>query len=145
MDTQQVSHGIDLVNQLTQAGAATALLFALVLGLGFAMAAKVPAHEFIQRDKIANWTVYMVCILGGFLACWLLWPETMASGVAVPWRAKLAFSLSIAFGTPLIWIVIVALLGLIRPTWARALSLHRINFESATEASENDVPGQPKE
>jgi hypothetical protein len=119
--TQQVTEGLDLFNQLTQSGAATALIFALVLGLGVAMFAKVPAHELIEKDRIANWVVYSTCILGAFIACWLLWPEG-------PWRWRLALSLSIAFGTPLMWIVIVAIVGLIRPQWAKALSLHRINF-----------------
>jgi hypothetical protein len=127
--TQQVTQGIDLFNQLTQSGAATALIFGLVLGLGLSMAAKVPAHELIERDRIANWAVYMTCILGAFLACWLLWPPA-------PWRARLAFSMSIACATPLIWLLIVGILGLIRPQWKQALSLHRISFEDET-------PSQP--
>jgi hypothetical protein len=131
IEQQQVSESIDLINQLTQSGAATALIFAFVLGLGLAMAAKVPAHELIERDRIANWVVYMTCIAGAFVACWLLWPEG-------PWRWRLGLSLSIAFASPLVWIVIVALVGLIRPTWAKALSLHRINFV-------DEEPQEPKE
>lgn len=126
----QVTQSIDLFNQLTQAGAATALIFALVLGLGVAMAAKVPAHEFIERDRMANWVVYMTCIIGAFFACWWLWPDG-------PWRPRLAFSLSIAFATPLSWVLIVSILGLIRPQWKQALSLHRINFEDP------DAPAVP--
>jgi hypothetical protein len=127
-----VTQGLDLFNQLTQAGAATALIFALVLGLGLAMAAKVPAHELIERDRIANWVVYMTCILGAFLACWLLWP-------AGPWRPKLAFSLSIAFATPLLWVVIVAIVKLVNPKWAQALSLHRVDFA----VEDEPAPAEP--
>lgn len=124
-EQETITQGLDLFNQLTQSGASTALIFALVLGLGLSMAAKVPAHELIERDSLANWVVYMTCIVGAFLACWLLWPEG-------PWRPRLAFSLSIAFFTPLLWILIVGLVGLIRPQWKQALSLHRINFEDVT-------------
>jgi hypothetical protein len=125
----QVHQGLDLFNQLTQSGAATALVFAMLLGLGVALAAKVPAHELIERDILANWTCYMTCILGAFIACWLLWPEA-------PWRPRLAFSLSIAFITPVLWAFIVKIIGLIRPQWARALSLHRINFDDLGGAAE---------
>lgn len=118
----QAQQGFDFFNQLTQQGASTALIVALILGLGLAMAMKVPAHELIERDRIANWVVYMTCILGALIACLLLWPQGN-------WRHTVAWSLGIAFATPLLWIGVVALIGVFRPQWAQALSLHRINFD----------------
>lgn len=121
-EQQTIVESIGIFNLLTQSGPATALIFALVLGLGLAMAAKVPANILIEHDVLANWAVYMTCIVGAFIACWLLWPLG-------PWRERLAFSLSIAFGAPLIWFVIVGVVGVIRPQWKQALSLHRINLK----------------
>lgn len=118
----QVREGIDIFNLLTQSGAATALIFAAILGLGLALAVRVPAHELIERDRLANWAVWMSFILGGFVACWLLWPEA-------PWRPRLAFSLSIGFGTPAIWWVIGKGIAFIRPEWGKAISLNRITFD----------------
>jgi hypothetical protein len=137
MDPQQVTQGLDLFNQLTQSGAGTALVFAMVLGLGFAMFVRVPAHLCIERDLLANWVCYVACIVGAFVACWWLWPEA-------PWRPKAAFSLSVAFATPLAWVVIVAIVKLINPKWAQALSLHRISFESPPECRNPDAPADPQ-
>lgn len=124
---QQVTQGIDLFNQLTQAGAATALIFAAILGLGLALAAKVPAHRLIEDDQMASWVVYMTCILGGFLACWLLWPPG-------PWRPRLAFSLSIGFGVPVVWGMLVLVVKFIRPEWGKALSMSKFSFDAAPDA-----------
>lgn len=131
-EQQTIIEGVSLFNQLTQSGAATALIFALVLGLGLSIAAKVPAHVLIERDSLANWVVYMTCILGAFLACWWLWPPG-------EWRPRLAFSLSVAFITPLIWVTFVGIVGLIRPQWKQALSLHRITFDDVTPEPPKDL------
>jgi hypothetical protein len=125
---EQVTQGIDFFNQITQSGAATALIFALVLGLGLALAAKVPAHALIERDSVATWAVYMTCILGAFVACWLLWPPG-------PWRPRLAFSLSIAFATPVAWGLLVFVVKLIRPEWGKALALSKFSFEEVPDQS----------
>lgn len=121
---QQVRESIDIFNQLTQSGAATALIFAAILGLGVALAVRVPAHELIERDRIANWVVWMSFIVGGFIACWLLWPDD-------PWTVKqrLAFSLSIGFGTPAIWWLVGKIVSWMRPEWGKAISLNKITFD----------------
>jgi hypothetical protein len=128
----QARQGFDFFNQLTQQGASTALIVAMILSLGFSMAMKVTLHVFSVRDLVANWAVYMTCIFGGLLASLLLWPPGN-------WRHTIAWSLGIAFATPLLWMLIVALVGLFRPQWARALSLHRINFDDAIS---DDAPPQ---
>lgn len=127
------SQGLDFFNALTQKGAATALIVALVLGLGLAIAAKLPVNIKIENDRLANWTVYMTCIGGALIGCLLMWPPGN-------WRHTLGWSLAIAFATPLAWIFVVALVGLIRPQWKAALSLHRIVPEVPSEEQNEQLP-----
>lgn len=113
-------------NQLTESGAATALIFGMLLGLGFALFVKIPAHRKIEDDQMAGWSCYAACVLGSFVACWLLWPDG-------PWRPRLAFSLSIAFITPVLWEVLAKIVGLLRPEWRKSLSLRRFAIEAPPE------------
>jgi urea transporter len=122
-----------IFNTLTESGASTALIFGMLLGLGFALFVKIPVHRKVEDDLMAGWWCYTACIVGGFVALHLLWPP-------IPWRPRLAFCLSIAFATPLLWFLLGKLIGLVRPAWEKSLALHRFSIEAPPEAPKPDAP-----
>jgi urea transporter len=118
-----VSTWTGIFNGLTESGASTALIFGMLLGLGFALFVKIPVHRKIEDDLMAGWWCYTACVFGAFTALWLLWPPIL-------WRPKLAFCLSIAFATPGLWYLLGKIIGLVRPAWEKSLALHRFSIDT---------------
>jgi hypothetical protein len=102
MNIDTVTNGF---NSFLQHGSAVSVLLSLGFGWGFAILASYPIHWNVSDDERATYYSRCTAVAGSFVITLLTWPNDF----------RLAWALTMGVLSPLLGLVVLALLGKWKP------------------------------